>query len=114
MMIRDRRTLVMSLLVPALAMPVLLTASYTMQERRERALRERVYAYAITGPEADAAPGVLTPAPATPARAGAGAGEGGARGEQAEGLVKPPPALPVVTVVYRADRDDSSEAAGRM
>ena len=152
MMIRDRRTLVMSLLVPALAMPVLLTASYTMQERRERALRERVYAYAITGPEADAARGVLTAARArrasdsehaepfgfdetrtdnpegllatgalqvylevtAAADAAARARQEEATREQAERLVKLPPDLPVVTVVYRADRDDSSEAAGRM
>jgi sodium transport system permease protein len=49
---RDRRTLVLSIGLPLLVMPVLLFGSRWMEERREQALVAREASYALAGPRA--------------------------------------------------------------
>ncbi len=62
MLLRDRRTIVMSILVPLAVMPLVLFGSHVMNQRRERALAETVYEYAVTGPRAADARAVLADA----------------------------------------------------
>jgi sodium transport system permease protein len=54
-MVRDRRTLVMSLVLPVVLMPMLLFAQQFMEQRREQALDVRLFTYAVTGPHASTA-----------------------------------------------------------
>ncbi|MGE3190814.1 MAG: ABC transporter permease subunit [Vicinamibacterales bacterium] len=74
-LLRDRRTVVMSLVLPLLVMPVMLFSSRAMDERRERELAGREYAWAATGPRAAEAAGALA--------AAAGAGAAGEAGDTA-------------------------------
>jgi sodium transport system permease protein len=55
MLVRDRRTILMAVVLPLAFMPVALFASYWATRKRETALEERTYRYAVTGPRADAA-----------------------------------------------------------
>ena len=66
MMLRDRRTIVMSIVLPLVVMPIMLFASHAMNQRRERRLAETVYEFALTGPAAAEARAII-----------AGAGPGG-------------------------------------
>lgn len=50
MLLRARRTVVMSIVLPALVMPIMLYASKYSHDRRDRMLRATTYQYAITGP----------------------------------------------------------------
>lgn len=59
MMLRDRRTIVMSIGLPLAVMPLMLFASHAMNERRERRLEETVYEFAVTGPHGAEARAVL-------------------------------------------------------
>ena len=52
MLLRDRRVLLTSLVLPMLLTPLLMLGSKTSMERREKTLREMTYRYAVTGPEA--------------------------------------------------------------
>lgn len=52
MLLRDRRVLLTSLVLPMLLTPLLMLGSKTSLERREKALRDMTYRYAVTGPEA--------------------------------------------------------------
>lgn len=51
-LLRDRRVLLTSLVLPMLLTPLLMLGSKTSMERREKTLREMTYRYAVTGPEA--------------------------------------------------------------
>jgi len=51
-MLRDRRTIVVSIVLPLLVMPIVLFASHAMNERRERRLARAVYDYVLTGSRA--------------------------------------------------------------
>ena len=66
MMLRDRRTIVMSIVLPLVVMPIMLFASHAMNQRRERKLAETVYEFALAGPAAAEARAII-----------AGAGPGG-------------------------------------
>lgn len=55
MLLRARRTIVMSVVLPAVIMPVMLLSSKYTHDRRERSLTATTYKYAITGPLADRA-----------------------------------------------------------
>jgi sodium transport system permease protein len=55
MVLRDRRTIVMSIVLPVLVMPLMLFGSHWTQQRRERTLEQTTYTYAVTGTEAGAA-----------------------------------------------------------
>ncbi len=59
MMLRDRRTIIMSIVLPLVVMPIMLFASHAMSQRRERALAETVYEFALTGPAAAEARAVI-------------------------------------------------------
>lgn len=55
MLLRDRRTILFSIVLPLLVMPVMMFGSHFMQQRRERSLQTLVFTYAVTGSEAAAA-----------------------------------------------------------
>ncbi|MGE3276863.1 MAG: ABC transporter permease subunit [Vicinamibacterales bacterium] len=65
-LLRDRRTVVMSIVLPLLVMPVMLFASRAAEERRERELAAREYHYAVEGPRAAQARDILDEALAHP------------------------------------------------
>ncbi len=48
-LLRSRRTIILSIVLPMLVMPVMIFASRFASERRDRQLEETVYDYAITG-----------------------------------------------------------------
>ena len=50
MLVRTKRTVAMSIILPAIIMPIMLFAARYNQERRERSLHETAYRYAVTGP----------------------------------------------------------------
>jgi sodium transport system permease protein len=52
MLLRDRRVLLTSLVLPILLTPLLMLGSKTAMQRREKTLHEMTYRYAVTGPEA--------------------------------------------------------------
>lgn len=52
MLLRDRRVLLTSVVLPMLLTPLLMLGSKTAMERREKTLRQMTYRYAVTGPEA--------------------------------------------------------------
>ncbi|MCX6927660.1 MAG: ABC transporter permease subunit, partial [Verrucomicrobia bacterium] len=52
MLLRDRRVLLTSLVLPMLITPLLMLGSKTSVERREKKLREMTYRYAVTGSQA--------------------------------------------------------------
>ena len=162
MMLRDRRTLIMSVVLPAVVMPLMLTASHRMEQRRERKLAETTYAYAVVGSRASEARELLAALKrereqkgerflfeeagkvdataklqsgeiffyleATSAAEAAAAarkdadakGRSQARAAQTredldpQRLAKLPPDLTVLTLVFRADRDDSREGIDRL
>jgi sodium transport system permease protein len=51
-LLRDRRTVVLSIVLPLAIMPLMLFASRWMEDRRQRALELRESSYAVTGPRA--------------------------------------------------------------
>ncbi|MFZ5786384.1 MAG: ABC transporter permease subunit [Acidobacteriota bacterium] len=59
MLVRDRRTIVLSVLLPLVVMPLMLFGSRWSEQRRERRLAETEMSYAVTGPHADAVRRVL-------------------------------------------------------
>ena len=54
MLLRDRRVLLTSLVLPMLITPLLMLGSKTTVQRYEKTLREMTYHYAVTGPKAAA------------------------------------------------------------
>jgi sodium transport system permease protein len=89
MVLRDRRTIVMSIVVPLMVMPLMLFGSHWSQQKRQRTLAETTYAYAITGSEAGAVRALID---ATRARASLDAGRSGTPFRFAEVEVKAPSA----------------------
>ncbi len=61
-MVRDRRTVVMSIVLPVVMIPLLLFAQQVTEERRERALEAREYTYAVTGSRAEEARSIVAAA----------------------------------------------------
>ncbi len=163
--LRDRRTVIMSIVLPLLIMPLMLYSGRWNEQRRQRKLEQTVYAYAVVGPQAAAARAAVAAAPAAaPQKGGSSAPafrfkeeigadapaalagsklhfyleagssepatpEGGPRAEAGSGgsatgdekaddegevSEKPVPGAPVITVVFRGDRDVSHEGARRM
>lgn len=55
MVLRDRRTIVMSIVLPLLVMPLMLFGSNWTQQKRQRTLEATTYTYAVAGSEASAA-----------------------------------------------------------
>jgi sodium transport system permease protein len=52
MLLRDRRTIVVAIVLPIAIMPLAFFASSTMQQKREKNLEQTVYRYAVTGSRA--------------------------------------------------------------
>jgi sodium transport system permease protein len=53
MLLRDRRTVLLAIILPVLIMPIMLFGSRYMFERREKSLEATTYQYAVTGSEAE-------------------------------------------------------------
>lgn len=60
MLLRDRRVLLMSVVVPILIMPLMMLGSRTSVKQREQKLREMTCRYAVSGPEAAAVRQLMT------------------------------------------------------
>jgi sodium transport system permease protein len=70
--LRDRRTVMMSIVLPLLIMPLMLYSGRWNEQRRQRKLERTVYSYAVVGARADAARAAVSAAPApAPAKDGA-------------------------------------------
>ena len=61
--LRDRRTVIMSIVLPLLIMPLMLYASRWTEQRRQHKLEQTIYSYAVVGSRADAARAALAAAP---------------------------------------------------
>lgn len=68
LLLRDRRTVVVSIVLPLLVMPILLFAGRAMEERRARRLEATRFTYTVTGSQAERARQLLEAA-AAPASA---------------------------------------------
>ena len=68
--LRDRRTVIMSIVLPLLVMPLMLYAGRWSEQRRARRLEGTTYTYVVTGSHAAAARAAIAAAPAKPADAG--------------------------------------------
>ncbi len=55
LLLRDRRTVVVSIVLPLLVMPILLFAGRTLEERRARRLETTRFTYTVTGSQAERA-----------------------------------------------------------
>jgi len=119
-LLRDRRTAVLSIGLPLLVMPLAFYAAHVGQEKDERRRSETSYLYAITGPEARAARELF-------AAQGAGAPfraqeitveDAAAALERSEihfyiDTEQRPGDVPLLTVVFRSNRD-LSRSAGQL
>jgi sodium transport system permease protein len=90
MLLRDRRTVVVAIVLPLLVMPLMFFASRTMNEKRKHALEGTLYQYAVTGAEADGVRALVAagreavaaaPAEPAPAPGGGPAPAAGASGD---------------------------------
>ncbi len=52
MLLRDKRTVLLSIVLPVLVMPLLLFSSSLLERSREKRQEEKTYHYAVTGGEA--------------------------------------------------------------
>jgi len=68
--LRDRRTVIMSIVLPLLVMPLMLYAGRWSEQRRARKLEATTYTYVVTGGEAAAVRAAIAAAPASPGDAG--------------------------------------------
>ncbi len=132
MLLRDRRTLVVSILLPLLIMPLLLLAGNWAEQRRQTQLAEREYAYTIHGPLAQQAEELVSaierrleePAEQRPFRlrrrrvddpaAALNAGEIQFYLEALPPTASAEGAVPVIRVVFRGDNHASGSGAQRM
>jgi sodium transport system permease protein len=62
MILRDRRTVVFSILLPLAVMPVILLINNRTETRRQRRLAETVYSYSLSGSQADMVRDLITTA----------------------------------------------------
>ena len=136
MLLRGRRTIVMSIILPALLMPLMLLGSRYAQDQRQQRLDETIYRYSVTGQVADHIRELiaqnkdlerfrnlkLQEVPATDARAILDAGEidfylQTFSAAEADGQSKDEKRLkgvPLVQMVFRGNRDISENGSGRM
>ncbi|MFO1476394.1 MAG: ABC transporter permease subunit [Verrucomicrobiota bacterium] len=132
MLLRDRRTLVMSILLPMIVMPIFLGASTWTGKHREYKLETTVYRYALCGDESNAVRRLVEATrdrllsetnrtfqfdelAVTNARVALDRAELHFYLEQSS--TNPPagrPGAPAIQLVFRGDRDDSSAGMGRM
>ncbi len=123
-LLRDRRTIIMSIVVPAVLTPILMTAGSFMEQRRERRTLEMVHSYAVTGDSVSRAEAASLVGDALSSR-GDGGGlrlemspgdpESSFEAGDAELLVdlQPSPSgrISSLRIRYRADSDESRAAA---
>jgi len=64
--LRDRRTVIMSIVLPLLVMPLMLYAGRWSEQRRAAKLKATEYTYAVVGAQAEAARAAVAAAPAAP------------------------------------------------
>lgn len=136
MLIRDRRTVMLSVVLPALFMPLMMFGGHLMQQRTERELSNASYRFAIMGSqEAAARKWIQAIQPDGAGKRGSfrfrenpvdeplKALEGGdldfvleaeiAKGKDLLSEEKAVPGLPVLKVIYRADNQRSAHARVR-
>lgn len=139
MILRDKRSVVISIILPILVMPLMLFASFSMQKKREAKILDQTYQYAITGEEPAVASNLLHAAILLlDAEAQTNASQrlkiksvsianpwlaltNGTLHFVLEGSSKSPtnlnlraPATHHISLGFRADRDDASAAAYRL
>ncbi len=133
MLLRDRRTIIVSIVLPVILFPLIILVSHLMEERRERELEVATYAYAVTGSQAAWARSLVARALAleedsvseelSPARFEERQVEDadslleiGELQLVVEGLSaeEPDSALPVVRLYYRGNSELSASARGRL
>jgi sodium transport system permease protein len=121
-LLRDRRAVLVSIVLPAVMTPVMLLASHSMQESRERAAESRTYRYGISGDAAATADSIFAEALAAAPAVGlvlelaessdpAADLEAGVIDFYIEGRIPPSGrwrGLPVLGIVYREDVESSS------
>src|SRR6266545_8348988 len=69
MLVRDRRTVMLSLVLPIAVMPLILFGTRYVNQRRTRSLDETTYKYAVTGSDAESARALVVGARASLAKA---------------------------------------------
>ncbi|MFH1175805.1 MAG: CPBP family glutamic-type intramembrane protease [Acidobacteriota bacterium] len=74
MVLRDRRTVFMSIVLPLLVMPIMLLAGHASERRRERKLESLTYQYALAGSQAESLRALLGPRLQAARTAGSGPG----------------------------------------
>lgn len=139
LLVRARRTLVLSILLPALIMPVMLFASKYSNDQRQETLAETTYKFSITGPLSDRVRTLIaktkdidsqskqqfkfTETPTDDPTKALDANEiqfyiRTQTGEEVDALPDSPKerlkGVPTVTVVYRGNQDVSNNGSDRM
>src|SRR6185295_3853250 len=120
---RARRTVIMSVLLPSLVMPLMLLASRYSNDQREQSLEAKTYKYTVVGPLADRVRGLIEKTRKD---------ESASRFKFTESTVDDPVqalesgaiqffirtdsggSVPTVTVVFRGNQDASGVGSGRM
>jgi sodium transport system permease protein len=74
MFFRDRRALILSVVLPVVVMPVLMFGSYWIEKQRAKEYETAKYRYAVRGPQADMARALLAQASKLPAEKDASGG----------------------------------------
>ena len=72
--LRDRRTVILSIVLPLLVMPLMLYAGRWSEQRRAAKLKATEYTYAVVGSQVEAARAAVAAAPAAPAEKVGGGG----------------------------------------
>ncbi|HYK88435.1 MAG TPA: ABC transporter permease subunit/CPBP intramembrane protease [Acidobacteriota bacterium] len=81
MLLRDRRTVILAVVLPLFIYPVMIFATKSINERRERTLQETTYRYAVTGTDQDTLRLILAKAKESRTQAESGAQENGEKPE---------------------------------
>jgi sodium transport system permease protein len=128
MLLRDRRTLLLSVVVPLLLMPLMMFGSQIMEKQRQQRLQTAEYSFIVSGPAADAVRPIVdrTLARLRQDRARDGSALRVAQSVSADAVgalkrgevdfvveASMPADIPVITVIKRGDLERSSRGAAR-
>lgn len=130
MLLRDRRTVVTSIVLPLILLPIILLSVSFTEKKREQRLKTATYRYALAQPESPllesllhTAQALTNPSPAAFERSTPPNPTNALQSGQLEfvaSLSNPAdgtnatPDVPVITLTFRADREESSAGAQRM
>jgi len=128
MLLRDRRTVLFSVVLPLMLMPLMMFGSQAMEKRRQQRLQAAEYSFIVTGPAADEVRPLIDRTMARLREERARGGEalrvaqsvsadaiGALKRGEVDFVVEASKTadVPVVTVVKRGDTERSSRAAAR-